>query len=62
MLFSIISCTKRDNENNVKKIQSQKVIVIQPLGNFELKQSNKVLSEIRTINPNVSFEGNYSFS
>lgn len=53
MLFSLISCTNRNNENSVEKRQGQKVIVIQPLGNFELEQSNKVLSEIKTINPNV---------
>jgi archaemetzincin len=61
LLFSLISCTKRNNENSVEKIQSQKVIVIQPLGNFELEQSNKVLSEIRTINPNVVLRKNIPF-
>lgn len=61
MLFSLISCTNRNNENSVEKRQSQKVIVIQPLGNFELEQSNKVLSEIRTINPNVVLRKNIPF-
>lgn len=53
VLFSLISCTKRNNESSVEKITVQKVIVIQPLGNFDLKQSNKVLSEIKHISPNV---------
>ncbi|QOG04146.1 Zn-dependent protease [Flavobacterium sp. MDT1-60] len=61
LLFSLISCTKRDNENSVEKIEVQKVIVIQPLGNFELKKSNKVLSEIKTINPNVVLRQNIPF-
>lgn len=61
MLFSLISCTNRNNENSVEKRQSQKVIVIQPLGNFELEQSNKVLSEIKTINPNVVLRKNIPF-
>lgn len=39
----------------------QKVIVIQPLGNFELEQSNKVLSEIKTINSNVVLRENIPF-
>lgn len=61
LLFSLISCVKKDNENSVEKRQSQKVIVIQPLGNFELEQSNKVLSEIRVINPNVVLRKNIPF-
>ena len=60
-LFSVISCTNRNNENSLKKIEIQKVIVIQPLGNFELEQSKKVLSEIRTINPNVVLRTNIPF-
>ncbi|MBW1654823.1 Zn-dependent protease [Flavobacterium quisquiliarum] len=59
LLFSLCSCiNKRDNENTVK---SQKVIVIQPLGNFEPKQSQKVLTEIKTINPNVVLRQNIDF-
>ncbi|KQW97517.1 Zn-dependent protease [Flavobacterium sp. Root420] len=61
LLFSLISCTNRNNENSVEKIHSKKVIVIQPLGNFELEQSNKVFSEIRTINPNVVLRQNIPF-
>lgn len=61
LLFSLISCTKKDNENSVEKGESQKVIVIQPLGNFELEQSSKVFSEIRTINPNVVLKKNIPF-
>jgi archaemetzincin len=61
LLFGLISCTKKDNENSIQKIHAQKVIVIQPLGNFELQQSNKVLSEIRTINRNVVLRKNIPF-
>lgn len=61
MLFSLISCTNRNNENSVKEMNPQKVIVIQPLGNFELEQSNKVLSEIKTINSNVVLRENIPF-
>lgn len=54
MVFSIFSCTKRNNkENNVGKMPAQKVIVIQPLGDFNQEQSNSIFSKIRTINPNV---------
>ena len=61
MLFSVISCTNRVSENNIEKKQVQKVIVIQPLGNFESEQSNKILSEIKTINPNVVLKQNIPF-
>src|SRR5690348_16303489 len=61
LLFSLISCTNRNNENSVKEMNPQKVIVIQPLGNFELEQSNKVLSEIKTINSNVVLRENIPF-
>ena len=61
LLFSLISCVKRENGNSVEKRQAQKVIVIQPLGDFELEQSNKVLSEIRIVNPNVVLRKNIPF-
>jgi len=63
LLLSFISCTKGKNENGIekRKNQNQKVIVIQPLGDFELNQSNKVLSEIRIINPNVVLRKNIPF-
>lgn len=59
LFFSLISCVKKDKQNGIEK--RQKVIVIQPLGNFELEQSNKVLSEIKIINPNVILRENISF-
>ncbi|SFC99845.1 Zn-dependent protease [Flavobacterium phragmitis] len=59
LLFSLCGCiNKRDNENTVK---NQKVLVIQPLGDFEPKQSQKVLTEIKTINPNVVLRQNIDF-
>ncbi|WP_289662414.1 Zn-dependent protease [Flavobacterium panacagri] len=35
--------------------------MIQPLGNFEIKQSQKVFTEIKTINPNVVLRQNIDF-
>lgn len=61
LFFGLISCTNKNNENSVEKVSIQKVIVIQPFGNFELEQSNKVLSEIKTINPNVVLRRNIPF-
>lgn len=61
LFVCLISCTNRNNENSPEKIAIQKVIVIQPLGNFESEQANKVLSEIRTVNPNVVLRGVISF-
>ncbi|SHM18728.1 Zn-dependent protease [Flavobacterium saccharophilum] len=57
LFVCLISCTNRNNENSPEKIAIQKVIVIQPLGNFESEQANKVLSEIRIVNPNVVLRG-----
>jgi archaemetzincin len=61
VLFILISCTNKNNEISIEKRQNQKVVVIQPLGNFELKESNKVFSEIKTINPNVVLRENIPF-
>jgi len=61
LFVCLFSCTNRNNENSLKKNEIQKVIVIQPLGNFELKQSNRILSEIKTINPNVVLRENIPF-
>lgn len=49
-VFLLFSCKKEKSEsNNV----NQKVIVIQPLGGFKVKQAKKVFAEIKAINPNV---------
>jgi archaemetzincin len=61
LFVCLISCTNRNNENSLKKIAIQKVIVIQPLGNFKSEQSNKVLAEIRTVNPNVVLRASIPF-
>lgn len=61
-LFIIISCTngKKESSNTIQKT-NQKVIVIQPLGNFKTEQANKVLTEIKTINSNVVLRPHISF-
>jgi len=58
LLFSILSCTKGKNENN--KV-NQKVIIIQPLGDFNKAQAKKVFSEIKMINPNLVLLENIHF-
>lgn len=58
MLFCLLSCVNKNNENTVK---NQKVIVIQPLGNFQQKQSQKVFAEIKAINPKVVLMQNIEF-
>lgn len=56
-LFIALSCTNRKNESN----KNQKVIVIQPLGNFKTQQAKKVFEEIKAINPKVVLRSNISF-
>ena len=57
-LFLVFSCKKEKSENGTK---SQKVIVIQPLGDFKTEQSQKVFIGIKSINPNVILRPNISF-
>ncbi|MBE8727028.1 Zn-dependent protease [Flavobacterium hungaricum] len=54
----LVSCTNKKSENS---IQAQKVIVIQPLGNFSLNQAKRVFSEIKAVNPNVVLRKNIDF-
>ncbi|OXA77590.1 archaemetzincin [Flavobacterium aquidurense] len=61
LFVCLISCTNRNNENSLKKTAIQKVIVLQPLGDFKSEQANKVLSEIRTVNPNVVLRATIPF-
>ena len=61
MLFSLISCTKQKNENSIEKETIQKVVVIQPLGNFKSYQAKNVLDQIRTLNSNVVLRQNIPF-
>ncbi|KAF2328908.1 Zn-dependent protease [Flavobacterium ginsenosidimutans] len=58
LLFGLFSCVNRNNENAIK---AQKVIVIQPLGNFQQKQTQKVFAEIKAINPKVVLMENIDF-
>ncbi len=58
LLFSLFSCVNRSNENAIK---AQKVIVIQPLCDFQQKQSQKVFAEIKAINPKVVLMENIDF-
>ncbi|MCP2027648.1 archaemetzincin [Flavobacterium sp. HSC-32F16] len=54
----LFSCKKEKSESdNV----SQKVIVIQPLGGFKVKQAKKVFAEIKALNPNVVLRTDISF-
>ncbi|MFB9110920.1 Zn-dependent protease [Flavobacterium gyeonganense] len=54
LLCVLLSCTNSKNEIR-KEIQTehQKVIVVQPLGNFKTKEAEKVVAQIKTINSNV---------
>lgn len=63
MLFSVLSCTNKKNDRDDKEFQAerQKVIVIQPLGNFKLNQAEKVFKQITAINSNVVLKQNISF-
>jgi archaemetzincin len=56
LFLVLLSCTNSKNKN-----QSQKVIVIQPLGNFKLSQTKEVLAQIKTINSNVVLRQNIPF-
>lgn len=57
-LFLVLSCKNEKSESSIK---SQKVIIIQPLGDFKTEQSQLVFTEIKTINPNVVLRPNISF-
>lgn len=58
LFLSLLSCTNAKKEDQAK---SNKVIVIQPLGNFKTDQAKKVLVQIKTINPRVVLRKNISF-
>ncbi|KAF2079150.1 zinc-dependent metalloprotease family protein [Flavobacterium sharifuzzamanii] len=59
LFFCLYCCANKQQNENAGK--NQRVIVIQPLGDFELNQSQKVLAEIKTINPNVVLRQNIDF-
>ncbi len=62
LLFGLFSCTNKNGEiNNENALKVQKVIVIQSLGNFQQKQSQKVFAAIKAINPKVVLKGNIEF-
>lgn len=58
LFLSLLSCTNAKKGDQAK---SNKVIVIQPLGNFKTDQAKKVLVQIKTINPRVVLRKNISF-
>ena len=63
LVFILSCCTKEKNiinKGNEGKVQ--KVIVIQPLGDFQLNQAKRVLTQIKTINSDVVLRQNISFS
>ncbi|MDR7210650.1 zinc-dependent metalloprotease family protein [Flavobacterium piscis] len=62
LIFILSSCTKKKNENNKENPNKvQKVIVIQPLGDFKLTQAKEVLSQIKRVNSDVVLRQNISF-
>ena len=63
ILISLLSCTNKKNDRDDKGFQTehQKVIVVQPLGNFKTKEAEQVVTQIKTINPNVVLRQNISF-
>lgn len=52
LILALISCAKSEH---------QKIIVIQPLGNFNTEEAKEVYNKIRTINPNVVLRSNIPF-
>jgi archaemetzincin len=62
LLFTLFACTNKKNDRDDKQFRTdQKVIVIQPLGNFKLNQAVTVFKQIKTINSNVLLRQNISF-
>ncbi|MBF4518036.1 Zn-dependent protease [Flavobacterium sp. ANB] len=62
LIFGLFSCTNKKNENNNKDLKViQKVIVIQPLGNFKTEQAKNIFAKIKTINSNVVLRENIPF-
>jgi len=61
LIFGFFSCTNWKNENTESQEVTQKVIVIQPLGDFKVEKAKKVFSEIKIINPNVILRQNIPF-
>ncbi|WP_163408382.1 Zn-dependent protease [Flavobacterium ajazii] len=58
LLFSLLSCV--DKKSEICK-EAQKVIVVQPLGDFKPKQAEQVVAQIKIVNPNVVLRQNISF-
>jgi len=58
LLCSLISCTNTRKDGEIK---NNKVIVIQPLGDFKLVQARKVFVQVKQINPNVVLRKSISF-
>jgi archaemetzincin len=62
LLFILLSCTNRKSENDKETVNTvQKVIVIQPLGNFKVDQAKNIFAKIKTINSNVVLRQNIPF-
>ncbi|PBJ14534.1 hypothetical protein BSF42_09550 [Flavobacterium sp. ACN6] len=57
----MLSCTNGKKKNNESQIAIQKVIVIQPLGNFKIEQAEEVFIEIKAISDNVVLRKNIPF-
>ena len=62
LLFCFISCTNTKKENKEEiQINNQKVIVIQPLGDFKTSQSKEIYNQIKAINSVVVLRQNIPF-
>lgn len=62
LLFISLSCTNKKSENVKETVNTvQKVIVIQPLGNFKVDQAKNIFAKIKTINSNVVLRQNIPF-
>jgi archaemetzincin len=53
--FTLLSCEKAKTEKHPK------IIVLQPLGNFQVSSANEILEKIRKINPNVVLRKSIDF-
>lgn len=54
LILVLLSCTDTQKKH-------QKIIVLQPLGDFKIEQAKSVYSKIRTINPDVVLRENIPF-
>lgn len=62
LLFCLFSCSKGNSEkNDVIQKGAKRIIVIQPLGNFERDEAVAIFEKIKAIDPKVVLRGNIPF-